>query len=194
MSGIVFVEGDSDREALTSLAARLGRDLADEGVSIVPMGGASAIGEFLDNHLTDSLRSGAALGGLCDHAEVPRFVQALGRAGLGVDLSVPEMESLGFYVCVRDLEDELILSLGPETVQQVIAEQGESRSFRRFQNQPPWRGRPIQDQVRRFIGTRSGRKLRYGREMVEALDLSRVPRPLAGVLAHIGQGRAQEGV
>jgi hypothetical protein len=35
------------------------------------------------------------------------------------------------------------------------------------------------------MGTRSGRKIRYGRLLVEALDLDHVPRPLDGVLAHI---------
>jgi hypothetical protein len=35
------------------------------------------------------------------------------------------------------------------------------------------------------MGTRSGRKVRYGRLLVEALDLNRVPRPLDGVLDHV---------
>jgi hypothetical protein len=34
------------------------------------------------------------------------------------------------------------------------------------------------------MGTRSGRKVRYGRLLVEALDLAAVPRPLERVLAH----------
>jgi hypothetical protein len=39
--------------------------------------------------------------------------------------------------------------------------------------------------MRRFIGTRSGRKNRYGRLLVDALDLTRVPRPLERVLSHV---------
>jgi hypothetical protein len=39
--------------------------------------------------------------------------------------------------------------------------------------------------MRRFIGTRSGRKIRYGRLLVDALDLTRVPRPLQRVLSHV---------
>jgi hypothetical protein len=35
------------------------------------------------------------------------------------------------------------------------------------------------------MGTLSGRKIRYGRLMVEALDLSKVPRPLDLVLANV---------
>jgi len=36
------------------------------------------------------------------------------------------------------------------------------------------------------MGTHSGRKIHYGRVLVEALDLARVPRPLDLVLEHVG--------
>jgi hypothetical protein len=39
--------------------------------------------------------------------------------------------------------------------------------------------------LRRFLGTRSGRKIRYGHVLAEALDLTQVPWPLARVLAHV---------
>jgi hypothetical protein len=35
------------------------------------------------------------------------------------------------------------------------------------------------------MGTRSGRKIHYARVLVDALDVSRVPRPLDLVLAHV---------
>jgi hypothetical protein len=35
------------------------------------------------------------------------------------------------------------------------------------------------------MGSADRRKLRYARIFVESLDLARVPRPLAGVLAHV---------
>src|ERR671926_89488 len=65
MRAVVLVEGISDRVALEALAERRGRDLAAEGVSIVPMGGAQAIGRFLEHF------SGldVALAGLCDAGE-----------------------------------------------------------------------------------------------------------------------------
>ena len=44
---IVLVEGISDQIALATLAARRGRDLDDEGIVVVPIGGAQAIGRFL---------------------------------------------------------------------------------------------------------------------------------------------------
>ena len=40
---MVLVEGDSDRNAILALARRLGRDLADEGIAVVAMGGATNI-------------------------------------------------------------------------------------------------------------------------------------------------------
>jgi hypothetical protein len=95
------------------------------------------------------------------------------------------MEALGFYVCVADLEDELIRALGAAAVQQLVDSQGELGSFQTFQKQPAQRGRPVEAQLRRFIGTRSGRKIRYGRLLVEALDLAEVPRPLDRVLASV---------
>ena len=45
---VVLVEGISDQLALEALAARRGRNLEAEGISIVPMGGATNIGSFLD--------------------------------------------------------------------------------------------------------------------------------------------------
>jgi hypothetical protein len=113
------------------------------------------------------------------------YQRALEQAGFGTELSRSDMEALGFYVCVADLEDELIRSLGVATVERVVEAQDELTSFRTFQHQPAWRTRPITDQMRRFIGTRSGRKIRYGRLLVDALDLTRVPRPLQRVLSHV---------
>jgi hypothetical protein len=95
------------------------------------------------------------------------------------------MEALGFYVCVADLEDELIRSLGAEVVEQVIDAQGDLASFRTFQKQPQWKGRTEEEQLRRFLGTYSGRKIRSAPLLVDALDLTEVPRPLDRVLAHV---------
>jgi hypothetical protein len=180
---VVLVEGESDRAALETLAGRRGRHLGDEGVSIVPMGGATTILHFLT--ALGPLGLEVTLAGLCDAGEEGSFRRALERAGLGSGLTRTEMEGLGFFVCVADLEDELIRCLGADSVEGVVANQGELGSFRIFQNQPAQRDRPREAQLRRFLGTRSGRKIFYARLLVEALDLSRVPRPLDGVLAHL---------
>jgi hypothetical protein len=180
---VVLVEGTSDQAALTALAKRRGRDLDSDGVAILPMGGATNIGHFLDRF--GPVGTEVTLAGLCDLAEEGAFRRGLELAGLGSGLSRAGMEALGFYVCIVDLEDELIRALGPPTVEQVIEEQGEMGSFRIMQRQPAQRGRPIEDQLRRFMGTRSGRKTNFARLLVEALDLDKVPRPLDGVLRHV---------
>jgi hypothetical protein len=88
-------------------------------------------------------------------------------------------------VCVADLEDELIRALGVDSVEGVVEAQGELPPFRTFQKQPAQRGRSKEAQLRRFMGTRSGRKIEYARLLVDALDLGQVPRPLDLVLARV---------
>ena len=183
LHAVVLVEGISDQRALEALAERRGRVLAAEGVSIVAMGGAQAIGNFLDRFGASG--SNLRLAGLCDAAEEADFRRGIERAGLGSRLTRGEMEKLGFYVCVPDLEAELIRSLGPIRVEEVIDAHGDLGAFRTLQKQPAWRGRPPEEQLRRFFGSGGSRKIRYGRFLVEALDLARVPRPLDRVLAHV---------
>ena len=180
---VVLVEGISDQGALEALARRHGRDLHAEGVSIVPIGGAQAIGGALERFGPEGLN--LRLAGLCDVGEEPEFKRGLERAGLGPELTRTDMEALGFYVCVQDLEDELIRALGVTAVEEVVAAHGDLRSFRTLQKQPGWRGRPETEQLRRFMGSGGSRKVRYGALLVEALDLARMPRPLDGVLAHV---------
>jgi hypothetical protein len=180
---VVLVEGTSDQSALIALAARRGRNLDAEGVCVVPIGGATTVGRFLDRFGPEG--SDVRLAGLCDVAEERSFRRGLRRAGLGSDLTRAEMEALGFFVCVADLEDELIRALGAAAVLSIIEAQGELGSFHIFQKQPAQRARATEAQLRRFIGTRSGRKIRYATLLVDALDLTRVPRPLDRVLAHV---------
>jgi Overcoming lysogenization defect protein-like, TOPRIM domain len=180
---VVLVEGTSDQIALQTLAARRGRDLAAEGVAIVPMGGARSIGRFLERYGPRGLD--LRLAGLCDAREEADFRRGLEQAGLGSGLGRAEMAALGFHVCVADLEDELIRCLGPATVERVVERQGELGSFRTFQRQPAQRERRLHDQLRRFLGTRSGRKGQYARLLVDELDLTRVPEPLDRLLAQL---------
>jgi hypothetical protein len=181
----VLVEGSSDQAALEALAERGGRDLAAEATAVVPMGGASNIRHFLE--LFGPRGLDLRLAGLCDAGEEGDFRRGLEWAGLGSNLRRADMEALGFYVCVADLEDELIRRLGAARVEQVVEAQGELGSFRIFQRQPAWQGRSSQAQLRRFIGTHSGRKVRYARLLLDALELTSVPRPLDRVLAHAGR-------
>ena len=180
---VVLVEGTSDQVALETLARRRGRDLANEGIAVVAMGGAQAVGRALERFGPRGLD--VRLAGLCDVGEEREFRRGLERSGLGFDLDRVAMERLGFYVCVLDLEDELIRALGVDAVKQVAEAQGDLVSFRTLQRQPAWQGRPEHEQLRRFMGSGGRRKIRYARLLVEALDLDRVPRPLDGVLTHV---------
>ena len=180
---VVLVEGLSDRVAVEALALRHRRDLAAEGVSVVPIGGAQAIRRALDLYGPPGLD--LVLTGLCDVGEERSYRRGLERAGLGSDLTREGMERLGFYVCETDLEDELIRALGPDAVEHVVETRGDIGPFRTLQKQPEWRGRPLHDQLRRFFGSGARRKIRYARFLVEALELDRVPRPLDGVLRHV---------
>jgi hypothetical protein len=181
---VVLVEGVSDRVAIQTLAGRLGRDLDREGVCVLPMGGAMSIGRFL--RLLGPHGLDVGLAGLCDAREEPYFRRGLERAGLGADLSRDAMAALGFTVCVADLEDELIRALGPDRVEEVIAAQGDLRRLHTFRNQPFQRGRTAAQQLRRFMGTISGRKERYAAALVSALEPDRVPEPLDRLFAGIG--------
>jgi hypothetical protein len=179
---VVLVEGISDRRALEALAARRGRVLTADGVVVIAMGGAKNIGRFLERF--GPRGSDVALAGLYDVAEEPDVRRGLQRAGFGSASSRIELERLGFYACIEDLEDELIRAVGAERVVDIVEERDELGPFRTLQKQPEWRGMPIDQQLRRFLGN-SSRKIDYAPLLVDARDLSKTPRPLDAVLAHV---------
>ena len=166
----MLVEGASDQAAVEALARRLGHDLDGEGVAVVAMGGITN----LRAHLRRFDGEGLAVAGLYDEGEGPYVQRVLAEAGA---------DPARFHVCVADLEDELIRALGVDAVVEVVAAAGESAALRSMQRQPAQLHRPVDAQLRRFMGTKGGRKIRYGRLLVDALDLDRVPAPLAAVLA-----------
>ncbi|MEV5970844.1 TOPRIM nucleotidyl transferase/hydrolase domain-containing protein [Streptomyces sp. NPDC051921] len=169
---VVLLEGLSDVAAVDALAERRGRDLAAEGVCVLPIGGAMSVGRFA--RLLGPAGLGLRLVGLCDERERDYYARALERAGA---------EGQGFFVCAADLEDELIRALGVPRVTELVREQGEERPLRTFLRQPAQQGRAPHQQLRRFFGTKKGRKIHYGRVLVEALDPDRVPAPLEGLFA-----------
>lgn len=168
---VVLVEGISDRYAVEAAAAKSGRDFERDGVAVIDMGGATNLGR----HLAAFRASGVRVAGLCDLGEADFFRRALERAG---------MTSEGFFVCERDLEDELIRALGAGGVEAVIEREGELASLRRLQRMPFHRDRRVEDQLRRFLGSRSGRKHHYAPLFVDALDAADLPRPLLDLVAY----------
>lgn len=180
---VVLVEGNSDRVALHTLAERVGRDLAAEGVEIVAMGGITNTRAFALRY--GPLGLGVRLAGMYDAADEGKLRRGLVAAGLGADLEPDDLVGLGFFKCSVDLEDELIRALGVEAVEAVIAAAGEAQSLRLLAGMPAQRDWTREAVLRRFFGSQSGRKARYAALLVEALEPGQAPEPLASVLARV---------
>jgi hypothetical protein len=170
----VLLEGPSDAAALGALAASRDRDLEAEGVCVLAMGGAMSVGRFA--HLLGPPGLDLRLTGLCDEAERRFYTRGLERA------SAAQQE---FFVCAADLEDELIRALGVTRVQELVRAEGDLRALETFLRQPAHRDRTSRQQLRRFLGTKKGRKIHYGRVLVEALDPDCVPAPLDDLLTSL---------
>ncbi|MER5519730.1 TOPRIM nucleotidyl transferase/hydrolase domain-containing protein [Streptomyces sp. NPDC002763] len=170
----VLLEGLSDLAAVEALAARRGRDLAAEGVCVMPMGGAMSVGRYAG--LLGPPGLGLHLTGLCDEGEKGFYERGLTRARAPLQ---------DIYVCTADLEDELIRALGVAGVEEILRAEGDFRAWQTFQRQPAQHNRHRHQQVRRFLGTKKGRKIRYGRLLVEALAPDRTPPPLDGLFASL---------
>jgi Overcoming lysogenization defect protein-like, TOPRIM domain len=179
LRSVALVEGPSDSAAVRALAARLGHDLDAEGVSIVAMGGYGNLGRFLERYGPSGLA--VRLAGLYDAPEERHFKRGLARAGFGASSTRADLENLGFYACEANLEDELTRALGAAAMEELFHAQGELSAFRTYQKQPAHREEPIETQLRGFLWNR---KHEYAVLIVEALDLDRIPRPLAKVLDH----------
>ena len=180
---VVLVEGISDQIAVETLAARLGQNLGRERVVVVPIGGAHAFTRYLRQF--GPAGAGLRLAGLCDVGEENIVRRGLASAGISSPGTRADMERLGFYVCVEDLEDELIRAIGTARVEELIDSQGDLHSFRSLQRQPEWRSQLAGAQLRRFLGSGATRKLRYARLLAGAVDLDRLPHPLDAVLSRI---------
>jgi OLD-like protein len=189
MRMIVLVEGVTDELALILAARRSGRDLTAEGVSVVPINGAHAIGRFLRRLAAEDPE--ARLAGLYDEGEEEVIQAALERAGYGPRLDRGRLEEVGFFACVADLEDELIRAAGEPILSTLIELEGDAQPWHTFRKQRAWNGRPMDQQFRRFIRSVSERNSRYIRAIVETIDPSRLPRPLRLLLAYVEPGRAR---
>ncbi|MBC3985734.1 ATP-dependent endonuclease [Streptomyces sp. AC536] len=171
---VVLLEGPSDAAAVNALAARHDRDLEAEGVCVLSMGGAMSVARFTS--LLGPLGLGLRLTGLCDVAESRFYARGWERAGA---------TEQGFFVCAADLEDELIRALGVTRVTDLVRAEGDQRALQTFLRQPAQQHRTSQQQLRRFLGTKKGRKIHYGRVLAEAVDLAHVPAPLDDLLASL---------
>lgn len=168
-TAMILVEGVSDQIAVETLAARRHRDLRDERVAVVPMGGAGGIRRVLAEHTAATMQ----LVALCDAAEASLVRRAIATS--------PRQVSL--FVCDPDLEVELIRAVGVDGTLAILESQRDLGSFDTFQKQVRWRDRPVEAQLRRFLGAGARRKLRYARLLTEAaVDRDRPPGALVAAL------------
>jgi hypothetical protein len=174
---VVLVEGVSDQLAVEAVAERLGRDFDADGLSIVPMQGAGNIKAF--SKLFGPMGLDLKMAGLCDLAEAPLFANSLAASGVPGVLLPEDLSSADFFVCSRDLEDELIRALGDARTEAVIEEHGDLAAFRTFQQQASQRAETLTVQLHRFI---SGRKVEYAVPMLDALDTDEIPEPLLSLV------------
>src|SRR5690606_1571378 len=108
--------------------------------------------------------------------------RALREQGLRVR-DAGDLPEHGFFVCRRDLEDELIRALGVEECLRLLDGMGLAHRFRSFSRQRAWSDRSVEDRLHRLAGVASGRKIRLAREMARALPPDRVPPPIAALAA-----------
>ncbi|MGC9540378.1 TOPRIM nucleotidyl transferase/hydrolase domain-containing protein [Streptomyces sp. UG1] len=169
---VVLLEGPSDAAAVGTLAARRGRDLPAEGACLLAMGGAMSVARYA--RVLGPAGLGLRLTGLCDVAERPYYSRALHGTGLA---------QRDIFVCTADLEDELIRALGTDRVNELVQTQDDQRALNTFLRQPAQQHRTPHQQLRRFLGTKKGRKIHYARILTEALEPDQVPTPLGDLLA-----------
>lgn len=178
-ASVILVEGESDKAALQAGAGVLGFDLS--ATSILVMNGVTNVARFL----AEAVPKGVRVAGLYDAGEQAYVARALSEAGLTDGRDPTALEERGFFECALDLEEELIRALGADRVVEVIATQDEDlRRLRTMQQMPEWRDRPVEDQLRRWFGSGSRRKVRYAALLVGAMAPAEVPKPLRRVLQY----------
>lgn len=176
----ILVEGLSDKYAIEALAARKGKSPDASGVSVVDMSGAGGIKAYLGLLGPNGLK--VDLAGLCDVSDEGKWSKALGENGFAKGLNRAAMAKLKFFVCDKDLEAELINAIGAAAVLVVIDKQGDKAAFEGFAKQPTQASKPLPDQLHDFL---HGRNIEYAPLLVDALDLSKVPASLEGIVNEI---------
>ena len=171
---VVLLEGRSDVAAVRAAAATAGVDLT--GVRLVDMGGITNVRAHISVLARQQPRAERVLG-MCDAAETRFVVAALDAAGHWLR-DASDLPAAGFFICVADLEDELLRALGPARALEVLEALGLRDKLDAMAQQPAWRERPLPEQLHRFAGVASGRKELLAAELTGALTAEELPEPL----------------
>lgn len=112
---VVLVEGASDRIVLQRIAEVTDQELDRLGASVIELDGAGDVGYVL------SLFGGQGF-------QVPLLFlidqDAAADTAAKLGVSVAGLEASGVHVCVRDLEDEYVRAIGPDTMWDAITRSG----------------------------------------------------------------------
>ena len=175
LAGLIAVRGGD----FSTRLAPTGDPLVDE-IAGVFNGMADQLDQFTDE-VTRVAREVGTEGKLGGQAHVP------GVSGTWEDLTDSVNAMAGNLTAqVRNIAQVATAVANGDLTQKIGVEaQGEIRSFRTFQKQPAQQAHTPEQQLHRFLGTHSGRKSKYARLLVGALDLAQIPRPLDRVLAHV---------
>ena len=119
---------------------------------------------------------------MCDQGEEAVVVAALEHVGAGAQLDRIAMGELGFFICERDLEEELIRAVGLDEVEDLVERHGHGGAYRSLHHQKGWQDLPRADVIHAFI---SRHKIEYAALLVDALDLVKAPQPLTSVLNYV---------
>ena len=176
----VLLEGASDVATVRALMAKAGAD--PDRVRLLNLGGVTNVGRTLARLAQD--RPDATVLGLCDSGEADVVVRVLRRTGLALR-DASDLPSYGFFVCVRDLEDELIRALGTDRAVAVVANLGLADKLQTLRGQHAWRDRPLAEQLHRFCSVASGRKELMAGAFADALDADAVPEPLRQLIERL---------
>ena len=181
---VVLVEGPSDVAAVRALAATRGIPLA--GVDLRSLAGVTNIRRALTEAY--AARPRPVVLGLCDAGETGFVERALAAVGHPVR-DASDLAAYGFFVCQRDLEEELLRALGVPRTIEVIAGEGLVDKLDTLRQQPHWVDRPIHEVLHRFCGVASGRKELLAGALAAALPAEQIPAPLRLLLDRIADAR-----
>jgi hypothetical protein len=179
---LVLLEGPSDVAALEAVLERHEPMVPRTAYRLVDMGGVTNTATHL--RAVALAQPPLPVLGLCDAGEAWVVVRALQQQGRAV-AGEGDLAAHGFFVCRRDLEEELIRALGVAECLRLLEGMGLGHRFRSFSSQRAWAERAVEERLHRFAGVASGRKIRLAREMAAALPPGRVPPPIAGLVATV---------
>jgi hypothetical protein len=176
---VVLVEGITDYQALRLIAKTLARHLDAEGIAVLPLDGGGGLKTYLQ--LFGPAGLDLPVAGLCDADYEQDWRDKLTDAGLAA-ASREDMETLGFFVSDRDLEDELITTLGTTNTQVVIANDGGATAFQQFAVAPEQQRVVLHDQLRAFV---QKKKARWTPQLAAAVTSGAIPASIQRLLDHV---------